>query len=100
HTRFSRDWSSDVCSSDLKEALLDAMGDALVAQIDLPEPSGEWPAQLRDLILAARATMLRHPWSARVLDSRDQAGPATVAYIDRRSEERRVGQAWGERGTA
>jgi AcrR family transcriptional regulator len=66
-----------------KEALLDAVGDALVAQIEVPEPQGEWPDQLRALILAARATMLRHPWSARVLDSRDQAGPATVAYIDR-----------------
>jgi len=29
--------------------------------------------------MAARATMLRHPWSARVLDSREQAGPATIA---------------------
>src|SRR5690606_40497232 len=29
HTRFSRDWSSDVCSSDLREALLEA-----VAEVD------------------------------------------------------------------
>src|SRR5690606_33329518 len=66
-----------------KGALLDALADALAAQIEVPTPQGEWSDQLRALILAARAPMLRHPWSARVLDSRDQAGPATVAYIDR-----------------
>jgi AcrR family transcriptional regulator len=65
-----------------KEALLDAMGDALVARIERPQPSGDWVAQLRGLILAARATMLRHPWSARVLDSREQPGAATIAHID------------------
>jgi AcrR family transcriptional regulator len=65
-----------------KEALLDAMGDALVARIDRPAPSGDWVVQLRGLILAARATMLRHPWSARVLESREQPGAATIAHID------------------
>jgi AcrR family transcriptional regulator len=65
-----------------KEALLDAMGDALVARIERPEQAGEWDAQLRALILAARATMLRHPWSARVLDSRAQPGAATIGHID------------------
>src|SRR5690606_39847023 len=31
HTRFSRDWSSDVCSSDLKnpEKLIDALGERI-----------------------------------------------------------------------
>jgi AcrR family transcriptional regulator len=65
-----------------KEALLDAMGDALVARIERPEAAGEWTVQLRGLILAARAVMLRHPWSARVLQSRVQPGAATIAHID------------------
>jgi AcrR family transcriptional regulator len=65
-----------------KEALLDAIGDALVTRIERPEAAGEWTVQLRELILAARAVMLRHPWSARVLQSRVQPGAATIAHID------------------
>lgn len=65
-----------------KEALLDAMGDALVARIARPEAEGEWTGRLRELILAARAVMLRHPWSARVLQSREQPGAATIAHVD------------------
>src|SRR5690606_39884960 len=57
HTRFSRDWSSDVCSSDL------ANGDPVVAEVAvagttqaastdetgefiLPLPAGEWDLQV------------------------------------------------------
>ena len=65
-----------------KEALLDAIGDALVASAERPEPTGDWGDRLRALILAMRATLLRHPWSARVLESRVQPGPATIAHID------------------
>src|SRR5690606_40577021 len=31
HTRFSRDWSSDVCSSDLAETLRDDLGGIMVS---------------------------------------------------------------------
>src|SRR5690606_39527310 len=59
HTRFSRDWSSDVCSSDLATArvkaglhlpsLLDAIGiDALTAYTD---DKGNWLNQLYDTAL-------------------------------------------------
>src|SRR5207302_2496836 len=42
HTRFSRDWSSDVCSSDLKRHLIKKQLEANglgEANIDVPEPS-------------------------------------------------------------
>src|SRR5690606_40679888 len=32
HTRFSRDWSSDVCSSDLDDVVVVCVNDALVAE--------------------------------------------------------------------
>lgn len=66
-----------------KERLLDAMADALVAAIVVPERTGDWRADLRTLLLSARATMLRHPWSARLLESRVQPGGATIAHVDR-----------------
>lgn len=67
-----------------KGELLDGMADAVVAEIEpVSATDGGWPADLRTLILSARRTMLRHPWSARVLESRPQPGPATLAHIDR-----------------
>ena len=65
-----------------KEALLDRMADAVVGEIPRPDDTGDWVARLRALIVAARGTMLRHPWSAHVLESRGQPGPATLAHID------------------
>lgn len=67
-----------------KGDLLDGMADAVVAAIETVAPTGAgWHAELRALILSARRELLRHPWSARVLESRPQAGPATIAHVDR-----------------
>src|SRR5690606_39944868 len=70
HTRFSRDWSSDVCSSDLVNRL-----DALV---------GWWNAQslARQFLLAGGLV--------------SAAGAVVVAAFVTvlRSEERRVGRGW------
>src|SRR6188768_3273745 len=50
-----------------KDDLLDGMADSVVGTIDAPSAAGEWPSVLRATIMAARATMLRHPWAATVL---------------------------------
>ena len=65
-----------------KDDLLDAVADAIVGEIE-PEPErGDWIESLRGTVLAARATMLRHPWAAEVLESRETPGPATMRYMD------------------
>lgn len=67
-----------------KDDLLDGMADAVVAAIEPVSASGsEWRTELAALILSARREMLRHPWSAVVLGSRVQPGPATLAHVDR-----------------
>jgi AcrR family transcriptional regulator len=67
-----------------KDTLLAEMSDAVVAQIGLtPIAPDEWTSQLRGLIMAARATMLRHPWAARVLEGRDTPTPAVMAHLER-----------------
>src|SRR5690606_39812357 len=87
HTRFSRDWSSDVCSSDLPSS-----------------STGEMMRSLTDL-----AETLELP----VESTQDKAVPAVlealrlgVPYRDwllvfdnARSEERRVGKEWRARGS-
>lgn len=70
-----------------KDALVDAMADAVIARIT-PDPAaaGEslpWTAELRQLILAARRTMLVHPWAVPALQQRDAPSPAALRHIDR-----------------
>src|SRR5206468_9587231 len=97
HTRSDRDWSSDVCSSDLR-------GRALLPAPDAPSESllvvgsltpGEWA-----LVAGAGWLIL---WSA-VIARRQRAVVAALAVCTvgvaglARSEERRVGKGWGCRG--
>jgi AcrR family transcriptional regulator len=44
-----------------KRELLDAVVDAAVSDRPLPRPGGRWREQLRELLLAARRNLVRHP---------------------------------------
>lgn len=66
-----------------KDTLLAAMTDAVVAAIEYEDSTGPWTVRMKNLIMAARATMLHHPWAARVLESRDTPTPAVLAHIER-----------------
>ena len=65
-----------------KDDLLDGMADAIVATIPIGSTDGDWQAQLRQTILGARGTLLRHRWAARVIETRTGPGPATIHYMD------------------
>lgn len=65
-----------------KDELLDGMADAVVGEIEPPPRTSDWRRSLRETILAARSTMLRHPWAAAVLASRQDPGPATMRYTE------------------
>jgi AcrR family transcriptional regulator len=64
-----------------KRTLLALMADRVVAGIE-PVREGAWPDALRATILAARRTMLAHPWTATVLAEPGDPGPATMLYLD------------------
>lgn len=67
-----------------KKALLIAMADAVVAEIEPAPPTGApWADELRALIMAARATVSRHPWAARILEQRNDPSPAVLLHIER-----------------
>src|SRR5690606_40036204 len=68
HTRFSRDWSSDVCSSDLSEALLDE-----AAEIVETDGSGD---SMDDALFVVEHSQRRK----------------LASLLQARSEERRVGK--------
>jgi AcrR family transcriptional regulator len=65
-----------------KDAILDGIVDVVLSEIEAPERPGDWKAQLRDLSLAARDVMLRHPWAPTVIVTRPDVGPATLRHID------------------
>src|SRR5207302_4543649 len=93
HTRFSRDWSSDVCSSDLADQSADvsALGDARDREgedeVDDDDPER---AAAEDVV----ALPLEHEAGAE--DPENRSGRADGR--DERSEERRVGKGGGARG--
>jgi AcrR family transcriptional regulator len=65
-----------------KEAILDGTVDVVMGEIDAPDRSGDWKTSLRQLSLAARDVMLRHPWAPAVIVTRPEVGPATLRHID------------------
>src|SRR5690606_41049572 len=95
HTSFSRDWSSDVCSSDLPE--IAAKAKVLSVERDADRAG-------RDLDLAPSARELevlpvpRHRIDDAVIDLLVLARAGLVDLQVVRSEERRVGREGGRRG--
>lgn len=65
-----------------KEELLDGMVDMLVAEIDPPFSGAGWKNAVRQRVLSARRSLLRHPWARQVLESRTTRTPAVLGYMD------------------
>jgi AcrR family transcriptional regulator len=65
-----------------KDEMLDGMVDLVVGEIDPPETELEWKRAVRRRILSARRMLLRHPWAARLIESRTDPTPAVVGYFD------------------
>src|SRR5258707_3612776 len=78
HTRYWRDWSSDVCSSDLQEEMIP---DDLPSRSDAPVRHATCTCHVRLLLALHRTT---HAWSATHV--------LAVTPCGLRSEERRVGK--------
>jgi AcrR family transcriptional regulator len=65
-----------------KEHLLNLMIDALIAEIEVPGPSGDWRADLRGYAMSSHASLLRHPWAIDFL-GRTTLGPNMLRTVDR-----------------
>ena len=65
-----------------KEALLDAMVDAVFGELHLPVVGGDWRAQLRERSVSGRSALLRHRWAVGLMDSRRTPGPENLAHHD------------------
>jgi AcrR family transcriptional regulator len=65
-----------------KEEILDGMVDAVFGEIRLPSNGASWKAALRERAISVREALRRHPWAVGVLESRANAGAATLQHHD------------------
>ncbi len=66
-----------------KEHLLELMRDMLMAEIEVPEPSGSWRSDLRALAISTRNMLRRHRWLMEFASSRPPLGPNTLLGLER-----------------
>jgi AcrR family transcriptional regulator len=66
-----------------KEHLLELMLDALAAEMRVPDPSGDWRADLQAVARENRAMLLRHRWVMDFVGGRPPLGPNTLLNLDR-----------------
>jgi AcrR family transcriptional regulator len=65
-----------------KEHLLDLMRDVLMAEVAVPEPTGDWQADLRTYAVNSRNMLRRHLWLMDFVGGRPPLGPATLLGIE------------------
>lgn len=65
-----------------KNDLLNALADAVISQVPIAADGRDWKASLRQMALAARTVMLRHPWAPRAIEAQTAPGPGALRYIN------------------
>jgi AcrR family transcriptional regulator len=65
-----------------KDELLDLMLDALNAEVEVPEPTGDWRADLRALARSHSAMLRRHLWVMDFIGGRPPLGPNTLLNME------------------
>lgn len=63
-----------------KDEILDAMIDAVFAEIELSPAGMGWRSAMAARARSARAAFARHPWAPAMMDGRTRPGPATLAH--------------------
>ncbi|WP_426247448.1 TetR/AcrR family transcriptional regulator C-terminal domain-containing protein [Nocardioides sp. LHG3406-4] len=65
-----------------KNDLLDGLVDRIFAEFGTASADTDWRTAMRDRAHAARRVLAKHPWAVGLVDSRPNAGPATLAHHD------------------
>src|SRR5699024_11507499 len=97
-TRSKRDWSSDVCSSDLAQDVLELSGRSGFSRfpvIDEDRDDVVGVVHVKQAVAVPRAKRPEVPVAA--LAEEAVRVPETIRLDQLRSEERRVGKEWGRR---
>ena len=65
-----------------KNDLLNGVADSVISQIPTSLDGLDWKASLRQIVLAARTVMLRHPWAPHAVEAQTTPGPAVLRYVN------------------
>lgn len=65
-----------------KEALLDAMVEQVIADMDIPDVRQDWQQELHRWALSVYRVLKLHPWATLMIISRMNVGPAMLRQID------------------
>ena len=65
-----------------KEDILTGMVDVVSGEFAGPTIGVDWRSALRDSAISAHEVLLRHPWACALGESRSQAGPARMGYLE------------------
>jgi AcrR family transcriptional regulator len=66
-----------------KEELLELMLDAIEAEIEVPDPSGDWRADLGTFARRTRDALRKHQWAVEFMGTRPPSGPNDVRNLER-----------------
>jgi AcrR family transcriptional regulator len=66
-----------------KEDLIEAMLEAMQAEVDIPDPTGDWRADLHAFAANQRTGLLRHPWIMDYIGNRPPSGPNDARQLER-----------------
>jgi AcrR family transcriptional regulator len=65
-----------------KEEILDALVDAVMAEVPVPPADAPWRPAVRQAALDLHAALMRHPWAVSVMETRRNPGPTRLRYLD------------------
>ncbi len=65
-----------------KDDILDGMADLVMGDFEVPPGDVEWRTAIRRGAISAHQVLLRHPWASSLIESRLNAGPARLRYMD------------------
>lgn len=65
-----------------KQTLVYDMVETVSGELELPEPTGDWRADMHRVARLQRDLMLRHPWVVEALSHLQPIGPASLALLE------------------
>jgi AcrR family transcriptional regulator len=65
-----------------KDDILDGIADLVVGDFEVPSIDADWKTAIRRSAISAHRVLLRHPWASSLIESRLNAGPGRMRYLD------------------
>jgi AcrR family transcriptional regulator len=65
-----------------KDDILDGIVELVMGDFEVPSPDLAWKSAIRRGAISAHLILLRHPWASSLIESRRNAGPARLRYLE------------------